>query len=199
MMLPILNAIITMKDSLGNKAVPCLTADGKIQVEMTTTSAGFTTGATPPASPAQGDAWYNTAAGQNELYIYDSTCGFWLSANSTRYEFGNDSSDNAALRGSEIHNPGTGTGKLIPLDAMIVRIAADSRAGPATKGVDILDAGAGGASIIQSFSLAGNQFIDNALCVQLDANSLLWVQTQAVGGNALDLNVDIWTKWRIAP
>ncbi len=192
------NILPTFRNQANQKEVPQLDADGRIRVNTGSSIAPIVS-PTPPASPSDGDLWYNTAAGQQELYAYDDTRSFWLSVNSTPYRFGHDNTDNAPLRSADIHTAGTGSGHRIPLDGMITRISARSRAGLATKGFDIRSDGSNGATTISSFNLAANVFVDNAASIQLASGDDLWVQSQAPGGPALDINVCLWVKWRVAP
>lgn len=192
------NMLPTFRNQANQKEVPQLDADGRIRVN-TGSSVSPTVGTTPPASPSDGDLWYNTAAGQQELYVYDDSRSFWLSVHATPYRFGHDSTDNAALRSSDINVPGAGSGHRIPLDGMITRISARSRAGQANKGFDIVTDGSNGSSILGSFSLSANVFVENTTALQLTAGQDLWVNSQAAGGSALDVNVCLWVRWRVAP
>lgn len=199
MRVPLINTVCTfLKDGSTDFTAHQLDANGRIRVNVGTTVQP-TVMATPPASPGNGDLWYNTAVGWGVLMVYDAARSFWLSTFEIPYVFGHDNTDNAPLRNAVINNAGTGSGHRIPLDAMITRISAKARTGFATKSFNILTDGSNGAAILSSFSLVGGVFVDNNVSQNLTAGQDLWIDSDAPGGSSTDITVDMFVRWRVAP
>ncbi len=197
---PWFNAILTFLkgDGSGDKTALQLTPNGRVPVDSGSTIEP-TVSTTPPTPATNGQQWLHDGGDWKELMQFDASRNFWLSVQATPYRFGADSTDNSALRSSDVHTPGTGAAHTIPLDAMITRISATSRAGLATKGFDIVSDGSNGTTVVSSFNLVGNSFINNNANNQLSANDELWVNSQGAGGSASDIVVTLWVKWRVAP
>ena len=187
-----INSLFTVRDAGGAKIVPQLDANGRFRVN-TSESFSPSVGPTPPASPSDGDAWYNNAANQNMLYSYSAALGFWLSPEFP-ITWGEDSLDGNQAGWAGINNAGSGTGLLVPRDALITVLSANIRPGNATKQFFLQVGGA----TVATLDLVGGQLVTFPN-LQVNANDLFWIAGNGAGGNILDVTFSAWWRWRVAP
>ena len=67
--------------------------------------ASVTTDATPPGSPADGDMWWDTTAGQLFVYYDDGDTQQWVEASPSTATIGDNSIDSAALQNNAVTAP----------------------------------------------------------------------------------------------
>ena len=89
--------------------------------------AKITVGSTAPTSPNEGDLWYDTTTGVDELFAYDSGRGKWLSTCTRQYYFARNAAattNHSHLGpGSLTYNQASRIGYLIPYDMTVVGYA----------------------------------------------------------------------------
>lgn len=189
MKLPRFNAVITFLDSLGNKIVPSLTPDGRIQVNTRESFSPFV-GASAPSSPAVGDHWFNTAANQNLLYAYDGT--EWLSAAEFQIPFGEDTLDGGQAAWAGINGAGGGTQIQFPRDAKLTALTVQIRAGNNNKQFFLQINGV----TSQTVTLPGADHITVFPNLDVDVGEEFWIAGNGAGGNVQDVTFVTWWRWR---
>jgi len=166
--------------------------DTDVQTALETIDDVRTIGSTAPTSPYDGQMWYDNSSGERTLYIYDASRSKWLSSSEWTLQWGHDNGDGELLRGSGVNTPGTGTGVLIPKDCTIVRISGRQRNGAATKQFDIL---VNGTSAL-NFDLTSDEYTNNTVDEDLDADDYIWIEVESAGGGAQDVAITLWFAWR---
>ncbi len=149
-------------------------------------------GSSAPASPYDGQQWYDNSSGERILFIYDGSRSKWLSSSEWTLQWGHDNATAELLRGPGIRTPGVGTGILIPKNCTIVRITAQQRTGITTKRIDIL---VNGTSTL-NFNVSANVYKNNSVNTNVAEDDYIWVEIGSAGVNSRDITVTLWFAWR---
>lgn len=188
---PIINQILTLLDQAGVPVVPQLDSTGRFRVNVGT-SINTPAQPTPPASPSDGDVWYNNAPNQNMLYTYSATLGVWLSPEFTLL-FGEDGLDGNRAGWAGINNAGNGTTMLMPRDALLTAVTAKIRAGNNTKQFFLEING-----VNTPQDLVGGQLISFPN-LNIDAGQEFWIVGNGAGQSVQDVVFTTFWRWRVNP
>lgn len=181
----------TLQDAYDNgQNITTTTALGPVVLNNTGSTRAaltITPGTVPTTSLVSGQVYSDG----NDLYIYDSVRGKFLSG-SERFGFGlNSAGDNEYMRVG--HASDTNAAWVIPYDATITHITAFVTGGQADKGFEIQDVSG---TVLASFNLVTSEF-DGTQNVDIPAGTHLRAFIVAAGGSVSNSAVSVFIRRRV--
>ena len=170
------------------------------ELEIATSTNGIPALELNPQTTPVGTATGQLAVIGNILYMYDATRVKWLSVAETALQFSRDGNVNTqTLRfGGDMINGGLGP--LMPREGTIVAITATTFSNP-NKNFELrvrrYDSTSGIISTTQNdiFALTNFEYVNVNMNIDFGPNDFITIRGSA-GGNAQDLTVVVWIKWR---
>jgi hypothetical protein len=130
------------------------------------------------------------------IYFFDLARGKWLETTLIKHSWGEDIADNKVLSPVGVGTAGLGAGYPAPQDLTLVGVAAHTRAGDLSKGIEVR---ADGATVLLSFALDGTgNFSDMTANTDVAGSASRYLDAFAVaaGASATDLSVDAFFRRR---
>ena len=190
---PIIQTIISAwKPSTSEPKAITVDTNDRLRVNVSNSIAP-TVSPTAPASPSDGDMWFNNSSNQNLLYVYSAALGFWLTAEYP-LTWGEDSLDGNRAGWAGITGAGANTHITFPRDALLTTITVNIRTGNQTKEIFLQVNGVTQSTISPVAGVAVD--FPN---LQISANDTFWIQGNPAGAAATDIVISSWWRWRVAP